>query len=345
MSPRHRPGFTLIELLVVIAIIAVLIALLLPAVQAARESARRAKCVNNLRQIGLGMHNYESVAGALPPSDVLQGTPGTNAVAWYNGFSVHVRILPFMEQGVMFNAVNFTQNHRKSYENSTVVGLSVDHFVCPSDVNFGGQTAFPTGVNARVTSYGFNAGDWFAWNGFNSPDTRGVFGPNLSRRLAEFLDGTSQTLIAADVKALQPFCNTGAALANINNPASVPAPTAAPAAIAPEYRSGTCAASPPGQAHTAWVDGNTQETGFTTAWPPNMVTPNANQVDIDLLTKLVTQGGPTFGAITSRSYHPGGVNAVFADGGVRFVKSTINGNTWRSLGTLAGGEVVAADAY
>src|SRR5438445_4091536 len=120
MRARHRRGFTLIELLVVIAIVGVLIALLLPAVQAAREAARRAQCVNNLKQIGLGLHNYEGVAGAFPPSDVVLQTPGVTRPIWYNGFSVHCRILPFMEQGVAFNALNFTFNHTNA-TNSTVV--------------------------------------------------------------------------------------------------------------------------------------------------------------------------------------------------------------------------------
>src|SRR3954453_14977043 len=105
MSTR-RFGFTLIELLVVIAIIAVLIALLLPAVQAAREAARRMQCTNNLKQLGLGLHNYESVAGALPPAMCMTGTGST--ITWSNGWSVHARVLPFMEQGSAFNAINFT---------------------------------------------------------------------------------------------------------------------------------------------------------------------------------------------------------------------------------------------
>jgi prepilin-type N-terminal cleavage/methylation domain-containing protein/prepilin-type processing-associated H-X9-DG protein len=342
---RHR-GFTLIELLVVIAIIAVLIALLLPAVQSAREAARRIQCTNNLKQMGLGLHNYESVAGAFPPSDVLQGVAGkTNTVAWRNGFSAQARILPLMEQGVMFNAINFIYDHR-SAQNSTVVGSAVAFFTCPSDINATQRTAFPFGT-ACVTSYGVNGGDWFVWEGFvGQPITRGPFGPNLSRRFSEFRDGLSQTALAADVKVYQPFCRTGGQFANINDPINIPPPTADPYAVAPEYNSALCGADPPAMAHTAWVDGNIQETGFTTAWPPNKAILNhTNLADLDLQTKLITQGGPTFAAITSRSYHPGGVNTLLGDGSVRFIKSTIDGNIWRSLGTVAGGEVISADSY
>src|SRR5262245_50228081 len=112
MRPRPVPepsrGFTLIELLVVIAIISVLIALLLPAVHSAREAARRIQCTNNLKQIGLGLHNYESIAGAFPPSNIVQGTG--NVVTWTNGLSVHGRLLPFVEQGTTFSAYNFVSN-------------------------------------------------------------------------------------------------------------------------------------------------------------------------------------------------------------------------------------------
>lgn len=342
--PRRR-GFTLIELLVVIAIIATLIALLLPAVQAAREAARRMQCANNLKQMGLGLHNYESLAGTFPPSDVLFGNPGTNKVLWRNGFSVHTRILPLMEQGAMFNAINFINDHR-SVQNSTVVGSAVDFFTCPSDINMAGRTPFPSGTNARVTSYGVSSGEWFAWNGFDGTNPRSAFGPNLSRRLAEFTDGTSSTIVAADVKALQAFCNLGVQFANITDPFNPPSPAADPYTIAPEYNSGTCSKIPPATGHTAWVDGNTQETGFTTAWPPNKRVINMTSgADLDIQTRLVTQGGPTYAAITARSFHPGGVNVLFADGGVRFIKSSINPMNWRALGTVGAGEVISSDGY
>jgi prepilin-type N-terminal cleavage/methylation domain-containing protein/prepilin-type processing-associated H-X9-DG protein len=339
---RSRRAFTLIELLVVIAIIGVLIALLLPAVQAAREAARRAQCTNNLKQIGLGLHNYETVAGALPPSNVLSGSG--NAVTWTNGFSVHVRVLPFMEQGVAFNAINFNFNHL-NIRNTTVVGMKVAVFTCPSDVNADKRTQFPpfTGIDATgcVTSYGFNQGDWFVWNGFSPPQNRGVFGPNRSPKLAEFSDGTSSTLLATDVKVYSAIRRCGAQLANINDPANVPPPDANPLAVAPEY--GTCNA---GQTHTFWADGNPHETAMTTAWPPNkpVIDPNTG-LDTDLETRLVSQGGPTFAALNARSYHPGGVDALFGDGSVHFIKSTINGFTWRALGTIRGGEVVSSSDY
>jgi prepilin-type N-terminal cleavage/methylation domain-containing protein/prepilin-type processing-associated H-X9-DG protein len=340
----RRRGFTLIELLVVIAIIAVLIALLLPAVQAAREAARRMSCTNNLKQIGLGLHNYETIAGAFPPADIIANptVPGQTT----NGFSVHCRILPFMEQGVAFNALNFNFSHLQA-PNSSVVGMSVSVFLCPSDVNNDKRTPFPpfTGLAAAasVTSYGFCEGDWFMWNGFNPPDNRSAFQPNRSLRIAEFTDGTSQTLLATDVRIYQPLRRCGAQLANINDPSVIPPPSADPYTVAPEYGSAACSL---GQSHTFWADGNPHETSMTTAWPPNKaVLGRLGEGDLDLETRLYVQGGPTFGAITARSYHPGGVNALFGDGGVRFIKSTVNGVTWRALGTVRGGEVVSSDAY
>jgi prepilin-type processing-associated H-X9-DG protein/prepilin-type N-terminal cleavage/methylation domain-containing protein len=352
-SATRRPtAFTLIELLVVIAIISVLIALLLPAVQSAREAARRIQCTNNLKQMGLGLHNYEGITGAFPPSNIAGYFNGTFTS---NGFSVHARILPFMEQGVAFNSINFFFTHR-TVQNSTVVGLALSCFLCPSDPNLDGLTPFPSGVNARVPCYGFNEGDWYIWNALSTsgtnvgPNNRGVFGPNQSRRIAEITDGTSQTLFASDVKALNPFCQVGGQFseANLSSPtAPLPSPYTDPLTVAAEYTTvAGCNAVPAGQGHTAWVDGNSQETGMTTAFPPNKPAINpTNRADLDILTVLISKNQPLYGAITARSYHPGGVNALFADGSVRFAKSSIDGATWRALGTVAGGEVISGDSY
>jgi prepilin-type N-terminal cleavage/methylation domain-containing protein/prepilin-type processing-associated H-X9-DG protein len=342
MRQRITRGFTLIELLVVIAIISVLIALLLPAVQAAREAARRIQCSNNLKQMGLALHNYESIAGVFPPSNIVQGA--NNTVTWAGGFSVHARLMPFMEQGVAFNAINFMFNHLGA-PNTTVVTMAVSSFTCPSDIYKDQRTQFPpfTGINATasVTSYGINAGDWFIWNGFNAPDARNAFLVNKSRRLAEFVDGTSNTLLATDVKVYNPLCGPFSPVPPGMTPTTIPTPYTDPFTVAPAYAS--CV---PGKGHTFWADGNSHETSMTTAWPPNKQISNGiggNELDYE--TALIVRGGPTYAALTARSYHPGGVNALLGDGSVRFVKSTVDGMVWRGLGTVAGAEVLSSDQF
>jgi prepilin-type N-terminal cleavage/methylation domain-containing protein/prepilin-type processing-associated H-X9-DG protein len=342
MSRVRCRAFTLIELLVVIAIIAVLIALLLPAVQAAREAARRAQCLNNLKQLGLGLANYESTYGGFPPSMCSAGS-GSN-VTWINGWSALARTLPFMEQGNLFNTANLSI-WKEDPTNTTTIGLNVSVFICPSEPN-PQLTTHDYGISG-VTSYGVSQGDWFVWGGFGGSGNRSAFGMNRSRRIADFTDGTSQTLMASEVKVRQPSSNCRTVpLTLINDANNIPSPTANPYTVAPDYA--TCPLYP-AEFHTEWSDGNVHAAGFTTSWPPNKaVLGNTSQnqgIDLDVNGLNEELGGPTFAAITSRSYHPGGVNVLMSDGSVHFIKNSINGLTWRALGTVAGSEITSGDSY
>jgi prepilin-type N-terminal cleavage/methylation domain-containing protein/prepilin-type processing-associated H-X9-DG protein len=333
-DPRH-PGFTLIELLVVIAIIALLIGLLLPAVQSAREAARRMQCGNNIKQIGLAVHNYELTFGGLPPSALVVTTgPGT---LWTSDWGLHARILPHIEQAATYAAFNLSSSYGDP-GNLTATAQVIGLYLCPSEVRQDPINNETFGITGGV-NYGFCLGDWFVWAG-------PAVGPNMSRRWAEFTDGLSRTMLLAEVKNWQPYVRDCGSLSRINNPANIPPPDAPPAAVAPEYQSTGCTFLDSG--HTQWTEVAVHHVGMTTAWPPNKKTPGGpgfSSPDVDLNSQRERIGGPTFAAITARSYHPGGVNILLGDGSVRFVKDSINGTVWRGVGTVAGGEILSGDSF
>ncbi len=344
-----RRGFTLIELLVVIAIIGVLIALLLPAVQAAREAARRAQCSNNLKQIGLAMHNYHDSFNALPVATIVTWSASGSPI--FQGWGALARILSFMEGQNKYNAINFSFSNESPF-NATVTGTGTSTFLCPSDPRMD-DSLIEDGLTRKNTNYGVNRGDWYVWGGrVSTVPPRSPFRTNVSVRFSELTDGLSSTILAAEVKTRFPFLmDCDGLLFTPVNTQPIPLPNASPASI-PQYVgcSGGLAELRPDYGHAGWEDANIPESGFTTAWPPNKRTPGqfsggASFADVDLVSLREEEGGPSFAAVTARSYHPGGVNVLLGDGSVRFVKDTINGFLWRGLGSVNGGEIISADAY
>jgi prepilin-type N-terminal cleavage/methylation domain-containing protein/prepilin-type processing-associated H-X9-DG protein len=337
-QPSARFGFTLIELLVVIAIIAILIGLLVPAVQKVRASAAQIKCANNLKQIGLALHNYMDSNKSLPPNGIFtfNGTSMGQTSPW----SALSRILPYIEQENLYRTIDFSTSY------STQPGITskrIATYLCPAEVNDRGSGTDPVYGNKNWTlSYAVNLGTWAVLTnkatGMQGGD--GAFSPNRGFAPAHFTDGLSNTLAVAEVKG---YTTRLGGSPNTLTFAVPPPPPSSPAGLT---AFSLAAFDPAKQTHVEWVDGKVHETGFTTVFPPNTLVayPSGGVTyDVDFVTATEANLGDTYAAVTSRSYHTGGVNALLMDGSVHFVSSAISMTTWRALGTRGSGEVVGSD--
>ncbi len=339
----RKRGFTLIELLVVIAIIATLVAILLPAVQQAREAARRSSCKNNLKQIGLALHNYESTFTRLPPSMAINPSI-TSQSSW----SVHGRILPYLEQGNFYDQIDLQKGWSDPENANTVSGAHLTVYTCPTDARSGEPRQHSSGVNLYCINYAFNLGTWMYYNPATNKGGDGTFYPNSNLRFADITDGLSNTLLASEVKSWQAYTRN-APPPNVAVPSNL---TEVVAAIDAGIKDRVQYDTADGTGHTEWPNGHGHHSGFTTTMGPNMFVkwtstnpnPPGQTVTFDADYASRQEGSNTtqisYGAITSRSYHKGGVQSLLGDGAVRFIGENIDLGIWRALGSRSNGEVV-----
>jgi prepilin-type N-terminal cleavage/methylation domain-containing protein/prepilin-type processing-associated H-X9-DG protein len=355
MTRNPRPGFTLIELLVVIAIIAVLIALLLPAVQSAREAARRAQCTNNLKQMGLALHNYHQAVGSFP-AGATKAFPYTSSIASgyetiWGTWSPHSMLLPYLEQQPLYNACNFNWTNEYgdgSNINLTVFTTKINSLMCPSD----GQVGMVWLLNYE--------GSIGPSGSIGSGASMGIFAGIVCYSIQSVTDGTSNTIAFSEAlvpstgtvawsgapgrvkwrDALNAASGHGAAYYLLDTRTNIPALMQDLQTCSTWFATGTNLPPYP-DARLSWAIGDLGDTLFQTIVPPNSNTwPWA-----DCRMDCGNCGATYSGYHNATSNHPGGVNVGMADGSVRFVKSSIAQQIWWALGSRAGGEVISSDAY
>ena len=369
MHRQSSRGFTLIELLVVIAIIAVLIALLLPAVQAAREAARRGQCTNNLKQLGLAVHNYISTYNAFPNASANYPTKTLAPFGYPPGWTLP--LLPAFEQTPLYNAFNWAfATWASDTPNTTVSTTRIASFVCPSEtqrqspnVNYYGTTNYAANLGGPPDLKSFSGpiviwpSDNNGWNGgFANTTNCGPFG------MEAITDGTSNTALFSEMLIGMPWTWQGTVYPNqpnskricfvANAPSTLDGGNATEAVNFVQACRSTTAGISSGYPNVGWMQ---------VLWAGNQIYYGAGSVNI-AYNHFNTPNGMTCSpatgnlgacpqcvginnAITANSNHPGGVNVALCDGSVRFMKDSVGLQAWWAIGTRNGAEVISSDAY
>lgn len=377
---KRSAGFTLIELLVVIAIIAVLIALLLPAVQMAREAARRTQCRNNLKQIGLAIHNYHDVYNGFPPGRMHpQSAPGN----WDGRASVFAFILPYIEQGQLFNSGNFLVPNLFLTSSFTSCLQQIECYMCPSDpalrggwvqivaptvglpamdfmdlsyrINYGGASSCQSRVNA-----GGGLGATFQ----NSPNTlcanelNGAFSDDKCLNAKDFPDGLSFTAMASE-RALGdndgPFFGTG----NFNIRTDILLAQSMTTTMSTDQQLQICTALAnlsraqlnalhfSGIGRDVWYESTYMGGHYNHVLPPNSKIPDCcgGSSVIETSGLRFCRDNRVRGIVSARSYHPGTINLLMGDGNVRTVSDSVDRGVWRAIGTRNSQEQISNSQF
>jgi len=324
----RKRGFTLIELLVVIAIIAILVALLLPAVQQAREAARRTQCKNNLKQLGIALHNYHDTFNCFPPAHIRtqSAIPANNTLTGWRGFSAHSMLLPYIEQTNLYNSIDFN-TYFDAPQNTAPRRTRIQAFLCPSDAPF---TTAETGNNSYPGSMGTNLGQYVT-QAFRN----GVFNFDVTIRMRDIYDGTSNTVAFGEQLIGD---NNGAAYrpGDVVRGIAFAGNAQKPTQVELDTYGNACLGGI-GNHHShggrEWAIGMPAQTLFNTVAVPNWRFPSC---------QTCTGCGwmDSQGVFPARSRHTGGVQICLADGGVRFVSENVDLNTWQNVGSINGSEVV-----
>ncbi|REK29160.1 MAG: DUF1559 domain-containing protein [Planctomycetota bacterium] len=349
VKPRSasRDAFTLVEILVVLLIIAVLLALLFPAVSGLRESANDTSCKNNLRQIGQAIMSYQTSNNGRYPAS-WNSTPAGVGSSDISGWSAQALLTSHLEQTKLFDKIDFTQPYSTGIEITTADGtvtalgaMRVATYLCPSEVRDEVRLDSSTGDPEHYPlNYAFNLGTWFVYD----PETReggdGAFFPDSRLSSSNIRDGVNETLCAAEVKGWTPYYRNAAndSVPPIPNPLDLDALCS----LGGTFKTNS--------GHTEWIDGRAHQTGFTTTFTPNAKTlcdESGTTYDVDWTNWQEGKGAaaatpsttPTYAAVTSRSYHPGGVNVVMLGGSVHRVADDIDPFVWRAYSTRNGGEI------